>query len=466
MEYVEGQPIDRYCDARQLGVDERLELFLDVCEAVQYAHRNLVVHRDLKPSNILVTGPANPAPGTSGAEAGGQVKLLDFGIAKLLDPGRTASAGLTVAGTRMLTLAYTSPEQIRGETVTTASDVYTLGVLLYELLTGCHPHPAGSPDRAPHEVERRILEQEPERPSVAATRPAGPAAARGTSPERLRRRLRGDLDTIILQALRKEPERHYATAEQLAADIRGHLAGRPVGARRDSWEYRAGKFIRRNRLAVAAGLAFVLLLIVSSAVTAVQAERLARENQKTEQVAALLTELFAVSDPDRARGQAVTARELLDRGAERVERELAGQPEVEARMLDAMGVAYRGLGEYDSARALLERSLAIRRRLHAGDDADIAATSYNLASVLRFRGDFEPAEALFRDALAMRRRLFGDRHPAVVESLNGLGFVLRGRRADAEAESVYREALASGQRVYEGPHLQVADVLNGLGGTL
>lgn len=471
MEYVEGAPIDRYCDARQLGVDERLKLFLDVCDAVQYAHRNLVVHRDLKPSNILVTEPAKPVPETSEAEAGGQVKLLDFGIAKLLDPGRAASVGSTIIGARMLTPAYASPEQIRGETVTTASDVYTLGVLLYELLTGCHP--AGAPDGPPHEVERRILEQEPERPSAAATRSAGPAAARGTSPERLRRRLRGDLDTIVLQALRKEPERRYATAEQLAADVRRHLAGLPVGARRDTWGYRAGKFIRRNRLAVAAGGAFVLLLIAASAVTTVQAariraqaERISQENEKTEQVAALLTELFTVSDPDRARGRTVTARELLDRGAERVERELAGQPEVEARMLDAMGVAYRGLGAYDSAKTLLERGLAIRRRLHDGDHADIAATTYNLASVLRFRGDFEPAEALFRDALAMRRRLFGAEHPTVVESLNGLGFVLRGRGADAEAESIYREALAGGRRVYTGPHLQVADALNGLGSTL
>ncbi|HJU66212.1 MAG TPA: serine/threonine-protein kinase [Gemmatimonadaceae bacterium] len=474
MEYVEGQPIDRYCDEQALSVDRRLELFLDVCGAVQYAHANLVVHRDLKPSNILVS-------------ADGTLKLLDFGIAKLITPRPATLGEVTATEGMMFTPAYASPEQIQGTALTTASDVYTLGVLLYELLTGFHP--VREEGLTTYEMERRILDEEPARPSVRVTQPLRPRhgqssplepqhvealqGGRGINPQRLSRRLRGDLDTIIMKALRKEPERRYTTAEQLAADVRRHLGGLPVSARQDTWRYRAAKFIRRNRVAVAAGAAFVSLLIVAGVVTArqavqirAQAGRLAQENEKTEQVVTLLTELFTVSDPDRARGQTVTARELLDRGAARIERELAGQPEVEARMLDAMGVAYRGLGAYDHARALLERALEVRRRLNAGDHPDVAATAYNLASVLRYRGEFEAAEALSRDALAMRRRLYGDEHPTVVESLNGLGFVLRGRGADAEAESVYLEALAIGRRVYRGEHLAVASALNGLGSTL
>ena len=446
MEYVEGDPIDAYCDAHGLTVEQRLTLFLDVCDAVQYAHRNLVIHRDLKPSNILVTHD-------------GSLKLLDFGITRLLAPGHEVTE-FPGSGLRLMTLAYASPEQIRGESVTTASDVYALGVLLYEVLTGRHPFRTPAVEAA--ELQRRILEERPARPSAVATLSRNRAG-----------RLRGDLDAIVLKALEKSPERRYATAEQLATDVERHLARRTVAARPHTWQYRAASLFRRNPVAVTAGMAFVLLLIASSVVTAVQgariraqARRLAAENQKTEQVAALLTGLFAVSDPENARGHMVTARELLDQGAARAERELANQPDVQARMLDAMGVAYGGLGVYDPAKSLLERALALRRRLHAGDHPDLAASMYNLATVLRFRGEFERSEALFRDALAMRRRLFGDRDRSVVESLNGLGFLLRGRGADAAAESVYREALATGRAVYGGPHFELAVALNGLGTAL
>ena len=247
MEYVRGEPIDQYCDRKQLPLIERLLLFLTVCEAVQYAHRNLVVHRDLKPSNILVTEPASAPAGV------GQVKLLDFGIARLLDDTAQEDAvPITRTGQRWMTPSYAAPEQIRGDPVTTATDVYALGMILYELLTGHRPYQIQG--LTPGEVERVVCEQEPTKPSTAVSR------LRSTEPERLRRRLKGDLDNIVLKALRKEPERRYTSVEQLAADLRRHLSKRPVLARKPTRRYRLGRFVRRHRIEVTAAMIVVLAL--------------------------------------------------------------------------------------------------------------------------------------------------------------------------------------------------------------
>ncbi|HYG63748.1 MAG TPA: serine/threonine-protein kinase, partial [Thermoanaerobaculia bacterium] len=369
MELVDGLPLDEYCDRHRLGVEERLRLFVRICAAVQHAHQNLLVHRDLKPANILVT-------------AEGEPKLLDFGIAKRLGPesadGADGSGPVTRTGLRVMTPSYASPEQVRGEAITTASDVYSLGVLLYELLAGRSPYRiAGG---LPHEVERAICDDEPERPSQALLRISGDrppeeiAAARGTRPQALRRRLRGDLDTIVLEALRKEPRRRYGSAARLAEDIERHLRNLPVAARPDSLLYRTRKLLRRRRAAAIAvtlgallALGFVLSLVE-------QGRRLARERDKARYALSFLVEAFKNADPYHTRGRRLTAEEVLEQGAARVARDLHGRPEVQAAVLDAIGEVYLGQGRADAAAPLLERALAMRRQDPGAAPADLANT--------------------------------------------------------------------------------------------
>ncbi|MGH7472284.1 MAG: serine/threonine protein kinase, partial [Longimicrobiales bacterium] len=354
LEYVAGEPIDRYCDARGLAVDDRLALFVDACRAVMYAHGNLVVHRDLKPAHILVT-------------EDGQVRLLDFGIAKVLREDEEASAGLTQVGIRALTPAYASPEQVRGEAVGTSTDVYSLGVILYELLTGARPYDVEQ--RSPAEVERVVCHTEPERPSTKVLHSWGASAqaaqtfgrAHGVDVTRARRRLTGDLDVICLKALQKDPARRYPSVEALLEDIRRNLAGLPVLARPDAIGYRLAKFAGRHRVGLM-GTAATLVLIASVAAfytvrLSNERDRAQQEAAKAEQVATFLRGLFEVSDPSESRGQTVTARELLDQGAQRIERELASQPVVRAAMMRVIGDVYHSLGLHTSAKPLLERAL-------------------------------------------------------------------------------------------------------------
>ncbi len=455
MEYVEGVPIDRYCDEQRLDVKSRLRLFATVCDAVAAAHRSLVVHRDLKPSNILV------APD-------GSVKLLDFGIAKPLDA--TGPGDVTRAGSELFTPDYASPEQVRaaaGAPMTTSSDVYSLGTVLYQLLTGLKAHRFTS--RTPADVERTICEVEPLPPSRALGElrsAAGSeeakrvAAARGTRLDRLVKTLSGDLDTVVMKALHKDPARRYASVDLLQIDIENHLRGLPVAARPDHWGYRAGKFALRHRAAVIATAAVIVSLTVGLVSTLVQARR-AREQQalaaierdraqeeaaRVRRISGLLTDLFKLADPAQSPGESINAREILDRGVRRIDTELANDPETQAALLDAVGQVYRNLALFEQAEAALERSVALRRTLHGSDSLQVAESVHNLAMLSLQRNDYAAAEARFREALALRRK--HSAAPAhIAATLQGLGTSLGEAGNDKEAEPLLQEALQIRRRL-------------------
>jgi serine/threonine-protein kinase len=477
MEYIEGLPLDRYCDEHRLGLEARIDLVLQVCAAVQYAHQNLVVHRDIKPSNILVA-------------ADGVPRLLDFGIAKLLEGAELpGTLDPTLTGQRLMTPQYASPEQVQGGAITTATDVYSLGVLLYVLLTGRLPYRV--PGSGADALQRAVVEQDPDRPSTAvarATREEGPrpservagetptqdalSAARGLRPPQHRRKLRGDLDNIVLTALRKEPERRYASVGHLSEDLRRYREQLPVAARPATLGYRVRKFVGRHKVGVGAAATALAVILGLAATMTVQAIRLARqrdeiraERDKALEVRGFLEEVFAGSDPAEARGETVTARELLDKGASRVMAKLEGQPETQAALALAIGKVYLGLGLNDQATPLLQRSLAQRQRLHGDSHPDVADSLLALSVLDQNRGDLAQAEARQRRALAIQRRHLGDGDRRVGDTLTDLSVTLLARARYPEAETVVREALAI-HRGSSGGQEAVAYDLNNLASVL
>jgi eukaryotic-like serine/threonine-protein kinase len=419
MEYVDGVPIDRFCQSRQLNLTQRLQLFCEVCSAVDYAHKNLIVHRDIKPVNILVT--ANGVP-----------KLLDFGIAKLLD-GELAGQGQTRTVDRLMTPEYASPEQVRGEQVTTATDVYALGVLLYELLTGERLFRLKT--ASPLEVVQIICEREPVAPSEAPVAEDSHATPYG------RRSLRGDLDNIVLTAVRKEPSRRYVSVAALAADIQAYLKGYPVQARTDGWIYRSGKFIRRHKAGVAATAAMVLALIAFSIGMGLLARRATREKLTAQREREFLASVFQAATPDESHGKEITARQLLDQAAQRIHRELSREPQLQAPLLDDIGYAYQRLGHYPEAQAMLQHSYDLRKDWGGNQTPEFASTEDQLGTVLRLQGKYRSAEPLFRDSLEVRTRKLGTNSLEVAQSLADLGECLYLEDRFEDAEPILRQAL-------------------------
>lgn len=464
MEYVEGEPLTTYGDARRLGITERLRLFGDVADAVRYAHQNLIVHRDLKPSNILVTADA-------------RVKLLDFGIAKLLQTEADADAEQPTTRTelRLLTPEYAAPEQVRGDAVTTATDVYALGAVLYELLTG---HRAHRFERlTPVEMERVVCETVPDRPSVVVAQQIErrgddgadlvitaeeTSGARGLDPKALRQRLRGDLDTIVLKALEKEPARRYGSVEALLEDVRRYQSGLPILARPDSVAYRTRKFVRRHRVGVAASVALGLTSIAGIAATIAQSRATAREAARAREVKDFVVSLFQVADPAQSRGREITARELLARGVMRVDSALGRQPDVQQEMLAVLGGIYRDLAFHNQADTLFQRALAIARTTYGPNHPEFAARLADLGTVRKWQGRLPQAESLYRQALAIQQRTLGRDNPSVSRTLTQLAFAVDDEGRYAQAESLHRAALAIDLELHGPQHLEVAADLDNL----
>lgn len=462
MEYVSGLSITTYCDQKHLSVQERLALFIKVCEGVQHAHQKAIMHRDLKPSNILVVEvDGKPMP-----------RIIDFGIAKTISQQAADETVVTRAGGMVGTPGYMSPEQadVSVLDVDTRTDVYSLGVVLYELLTGMLPFDAKQWQTKPfHVILRQLHEEDPPSPSTrisADSTSTTTAQRRNTDPRQLASLLRGDLDWITLKALEKDRARRYGAPSELGADVARYLRNEPVVARPASTAYRTKKYIQRHKFGVAAVTTMALLLLVFAVLQTMQLRRTTRALNRADRVTAFMTDMFKVSNPSEARGNDIRAREILDKSAKDIDTGLANDPELKAHMMNVMGTVYQSLGLSSKAEPLLRRALEIRQRILGPRNPDTLQSESDLAVVMLAESHYPEAEKLFRETMETRRQVLGPDHHDTVDSMVQLARILGFESRYDEAEKLNREALEVARRKFEPQDKLTATALSLLADTL
>jgi serine/threonine protein kinase len=474
MEFVPGIPITEYCNKHKLTTKERIELFCPVCDVVQHAHQKGVIHRDLKPSNVLVEiQDDKPVP-----------KIIDFGIARATEHRLTEHTLFTERGQLIGTPEYMSPEQAEMSEldIDTRTDVYSLGVMLYELLVGVLPFDSKTLREAGFaEIQRIIREEEPPRASTRLSSLGETqteiADQRRTDVTALQKQIKGDLDWILMKAMEKDRARRYESATSLAVDLQRYFDNEPVMARPPSASYRLFKFTKRHKAGLSAGLIVAsalvlgLVLVTAGLIRAKRAEAVAQserdratlEAETAKQVSDFLIGLFEISDPNETRGNTITAREILDRGARSIQIELKDQPEILATMIGTMGRVYLQLSLYEPARPLLEKALSIRKELYGDEHLDVSKSLNDLADWLYYQGEYEKAEALNRESVSICRKLFDKDHPDLATSIHNLAVTLDMIGDTEEAEVLYHEALTMRRNLFGNNNHDVADCLHDLG---